>query len=342
MGEHHVTVLVPDSVKNVYALFTHFHDFPKYMRFVQEVTYYDPQRSHWVVQVGGKQEWDAVNENWIPERQVGWRSIKGLQNRGTVKFTSLGPDQTLVDVFISHIPPMGIVGRIAEWLGIDSHFQTILEKEMQNFTRMVEEAPRGTADPMLSHYLFHQESAFTRGKTTERQRTSMKDDPMMSPEHLREREKKVANEREEEKRESEFKQAGVDLKRQQMQDATRMQYEALQRQRVADLQESHEKREKEKQQEGIKHELDPVRDTIGGRNASMERTAFGDQDARHERFPQHQEGPMTARSLRPQKAEMPVSAADEKAEMPASAADEKAESQWKNLIRGRSLEDETR
>ncbi|WP_083814517.1 SRPBCC family protein [Ktedonobacter racemifer] len=331
MGEHHVTVLVPTSVKNAYAFFTHFHDFPKYMHSVREVTYYDTQRSHWVVQVAGKQEWDAVNENWIPERQVGWRSIKGLQNRGTIKFTPLGTEQTVVDVFIHHDPPMGIVGRMAEWLGINSHFQTVLEKEIQNFTRMVEEAPQGTSDPMSSHYLFHQESAFTRGKTTERQRAAMKDDPIMSPVHLREREKKVASEREEEKREHEVRQAGAQLKRQQMQDAVRAQDEALQRQKVSDLQERHAKEESEKGQKGITHELDPVHDTIGGRNASMERTAFGDQDARHERFPQHDAGPMTARSLKPRK--------DETSE---PVADEKAESQWKNLIRGRSLDDETR
>ncbi|WP_201385796.1 SRPBCC family protein [Ktedonobacter sp. SOSP1-52] len=332
MGEHHVTVLVPASVKNVYAFFTHFHDFPKYMHCVREVTYYDSERSHWVVQVAGKQEWDAVNENWIPERQVGWRSTKGLQNRGTVKFTPLGAEQTSVDAFISHIPPMGIVGKIAEWLGIDSHFQTVLEKEMQNFTRMVEEAPRGTADPMVSHYLFHQESAFTRGKTTERQRASMKSDPMMSPEHLHEREIVVASEREEETREKESRRVGMERRKGQMQEAVRAQDEILQRQRVLDQQEMRERHEREDIQKGIKHELDPVRDTLGGRNASMERTAFGDQDARHERFPQHQEGPMTARPLRSQKDEMPKPSEEE----------EKAESQWKNLIRGRSLEDETK
>ncbi|WP_157508101.1 hypothetical protein [Ktedonobacter racemifer] len=141
----------------------------------------------------------------------------------------------------------------------------------------------------------------------------------------------MASEREEEKREYEARQAGAQLKRQQMQGAVRAQDEALKRQKVSDLQETHAKEESEKRQKGIIHELDPVRDTIGGRNASMERTAFGDQDARHERFPQYDADPMTARSLR---------SWEDKTSEP--VADEKAESPWKNLIRGRSLEDETR
>src|SRR2546430_3193829 len=101
MAEHHVSVTVNAPVHQVYTLFTHFNDFPKFMSFVKEVTYYDDQRSHWVAQILGRHEWDAINENWIEDRQIGWRSTSGPENTGKVKFLSTGPNETLVDVYRS-------------------------------------------------------------------------------------------------------------------------------------------------------------------------------------------------------------------------------------------------
>ena len=77
---HQAEVTVDAPVHQVYTLFTHFNDFPKFMSFVKEVTYNDDQSSHWVAEIAGRHEWDAVNENWIPDRQVGWRSTNGLEN----------------------------------------------------------------------------------------------------------------------------------------------------------------------------------------------------------------------------------------------------------------------
>jgi uncharacterized membrane protein len=71
MAEHSAAVTVNAPVHQVYALYTHFNDYPKFMTFVKEVTYLDDERSHWVVDVVGKHEWDAVNEDWIPDQQIG-------------------------------------------------------------------------------------------------------------------------------------------------------------------------------------------------------------------------------------------------------------------------------
>ena len=50
LAQHHASVTVNAPVHQVYGLYTHFNDFPKFMTFVKEVTYYDNQRSHWVAQ----------------------------------------------------------------------------------------------------------------------------------------------------------------------------------------------------------------------------------------------------------------------------------------------------
>lgn len=181
-------------------MFTHFEDFPKFMRFVKEITRYDGQRTHWVVHVLRDYEWDAVNEDWIPDKQIGWRSISGLKNTGKVKFTPLGAQRTMVDVYVSYTPPSGPLGMLGDALGASEHFAAILREELNHFARMVEEAPPGSLDPMSSNYLFHRQSAVTQGVITRRQKEAMARDSRMAPEALAERKVRLAQEQARRKR----------------------------------------------------------------------------------------------------------------------------------------------
>ncbi len=174
---HSASVTVNAPVHQVYGLFSHFNDFPKFMSFVKEVTYHDDQRSHWVADVAGRHEWDAVNENWIPDQQIGWRSTNGLENFGKVTFQSLGTNQTKVDVTINYNPPLGVLGDAGEKLGVGGHFQQALQNDLTHFARMVDEAPAGALDPASSNYLFHGDSAAAKGQTTGRQNETMYDNP---------------------------------------------------------------------------------------------------------------------------------------------------------------------
>lgn len=174
---HHASVVVNAPVHQVYSMFTHFNDFPKFMSFVKEVTYYDDQRSHWVAEVAGRHEWDAVNENWVPDRQIGWRSTNGLENFGKVTFQPAGNNQTQVDVYINYNPPAGALGDVAENLGVGSRFDKALQDDLNNFARMVDQAAPGALDPNSSNYLFHSGSAAAKGSTTSRQNETMYDDP---------------------------------------------------------------------------------------------------------------------------------------------------------------------
>ncbi len=176
-AEHHAAVTVNAPVHEVYALFSHFNDFPKFMSFVKEVTYSDNRHSHWVAEVAGRHEWDAVNENWVTDQQIGWHSTAGLDNFGKVTFTPAGSNQTRVDVFVSYDPPIGIIGDLGEKLGTGSRFESALQNDLTHFARMVDEAPAGALDPESSNYLFHEESAATKGTTTQRQNETMYNDP---------------------------------------------------------------------------------------------------------------------------------------------------------------------
>lgn len=174
--ERHASVTINAPIHQVYSLFTHFNDFPKFMSFVREVTYYDDQRSHWVAEVVGRHEWDAVNQDWIENRQIGWKSYNGFENAGKVTFQTVGPMQTLVDVFVDYNPPAGILGDAGDKLGAGSRFENALQHDLDNFAHMVDQAPPGALDPQSSSYLFHSDSAAGKGITTSRQDATMGDE----------------------------------------------------------------------------------------------------------------------------------------------------------------------
>jgi uncharacterized membrane protein len=173
LTQHHAAVTINAPVHQVYTLFSHFNDFPKFMSFVKEVTYYDDQRSHWVVDAVGEHEWDAINEHWVEDQQIGWKSTYGLENEGMVTFEAMGPTQTRVDVFIAYNPPAGVLGHIAENLGVGARFDQVLQHDLDHFAHIVEQAPPGALDPESSNYLFHADSAAVKGITTSRQNQTM-------------------------------------------------------------------------------------------------------------------------------------------------------------------------
>jgi len=173
MAEHEVSVVVNAPLRQVYPMFTHFNDFPKFMHFVKEVTYYDDRRSHWVADLLGHHEWDAINEGWVEDRQVGWRSTKGLENAGKVTFQPEGDKQTRVTVFITYNPPAGVLGEAGEKLGAGKRFEQALHHDLMNFAKMVDQAPAGALDPTSSNYLFNSDSAAGEGKTTPEQNATM-------------------------------------------------------------------------------------------------------------------------------------------------------------------------
>ena len=173
MAQHSASVTVNAPVNQVYTLWTHFNDYPKFMSYVKEVTYYDDRRSHWVADIVGHHEWDAVNENWIENRQIGWRSTDGLENSGVVTFQQQGESNTLIDVTVSYDPPAGFLGDIGEVLGAGKAFETALQHDLNHFANMVAQAPEGALDPMSSNYLFHGDSAAAKGQTTQEQDRTM-------------------------------------------------------------------------------------------------------------------------------------------------------------------------
>jgi len=178
MAEHTASVEVAAPVHQVYEMWSHFTDYPQFMSHVKDVSYIDDQRSRWVVDIMGRHEWEATNEDWIQDRQIGWRSTAGLRNRGRVTFEQSGPDATRVTVWLEYDPPAGALGEAGEALGGGATLRRQLHHDLVRFAEMVREAPAGSLDPQSSAYLFHAESASGRALEQEqRARTFVGDVP---------------------------------------------------------------------------------------------------------------------------------------------------------------------
>lgn len=287
MVEHAASVTVKAPVHQVYELFTHFNDFPKFMSFVKEVTYYDGERSHWVAQVLRPYEWDAVNEDWIPDQQIGWRATRGLHNAGRVKFRALGPALTMVDVYLRYTPPSGPLGEITGVLGVDSYFDSVLQKDLNNFARMVELAPPGALDPMSSHYLFHQGSATIKGTVTNKQRSAMARDPMMSAAAMNERQARIEREAELRRQAEAAREAALKAQAERERQTLRAQQAMLEREAV---------RRRQEQLHGEGNQR--LRDTVPLDRRHIYAAwahGLGDKDGGRARFPNFTEDPMTSR-----------------------------------------------
>lgn len=299
MSEHHAEAMVHAPVHQVYTLFTHFNDFPKFMSFIKEVTYLDDQRSHWVAQIAGRHEWDAVNEDWIEDRQVGWRSINGLENAGKVKFMANGPEQTLVDVYLNYTPPAGKLGALVGSMGVDGSFDEKLQNDLDHFATMVEQAPPGALDPMQSSFLFNENSAVSSGSSTDRQNASMEHDPMMSGDAMNQRQSTIDRESAHAQLEAEQQRVTAQHQASEIQESASQQQAALQQQADIDRQNARQQQQTAQQQATAEQERlaqrDPTQDTIGGRNPTLPNTALGDMDARTVRHPAYEQDPMLAR-----------------------------------------------
>jgi len=289
MAEHSASIIVKAPLHQVYALFTHFNDFPKFMSFVKEVTYYDDRRSHWVVKAFNEYEWDAVNENWKPDEQIGWRSTRGLNNSGVVKFHALGPERTSVNVYIRYSVPSGSLGSVGERLGINAYFDAILQKDLMHFARMVEEAPPGALDPMSSHYLFHDTSAISKGEITQRQKAAMERDPMMSPHALAERQAQIRRE-EEQYRQRTSEQAAA-LRSKKEREAQLRQEQQANVLRDAEVMRRERSMRAEAQRRADSIPLDPRL------SYAAKAHGLGDKDGKRSRYPNFTQDPMTSRKI---------------------------------------------
>lgn len=117
-GQIHVqkTITIHVPVADVFRFFSHFENFPRFMRHVHDVTV-DGTRSHWRITgpAGVPVEWDAELLESVEPRKLVWRSVAGapIQHHGEVHFERVAEDTTRISVHLSYHPPGGAIGHAA-------------------------------------------------------------------------------------------------------------------------------------------------------------------------------------------------------------------------------------
>lgn len=125
-----ITVQAP--VDRVFAFFTQWENWPRWMSHVREVrstgSVQGEDRTHWVVDgpAGTTVTWDAITTALIPNEQIAWKSIEGaaIEHAGVIRFAPTADAATTIDVKLSYNPPAGAIGHaVASILGRDPKHQ---------------------------------------------------------------------------------------------------------------------------------------------------------------------------------------------------------------------------
>ena len=116
------TVYIEAPVEQVYALWSHPENFPKFMSHVRDVKKGDGTY-HWTVngRVGISVSWDSVMTECVPNQVIAWESVPGstVPNSGVVRFDSMNGG-TRVHLRMCYNPVGGVVTHaLASALGAD-------------------------------------------------------------------------------------------------------------------------------------------------------------------------------------------------------------------------------
>jgi uncharacterized membrane protein len=119
------TIKVHAKLEEVFAFWTDYQNFPRFMHNVRDVRRIDQHRSHWVVSgpAGVPVEWTAEVTRVDPNHLIEWRSTydSAVKHQGQVRFEPNGDhDLTRVTVRLSYLPPGGAFGHaVATVFGAD-------------------------------------------------------------------------------------------------------------------------------------------------------------------------------------------------------------------------------
>lgn len=135
------TINVDAPVEEVYGLWSHFENFPKFMRYVREVWDLGNGRWHWVVAgpAGFPVRWNAAITRQEPNNLIAWKSEEGsrVQNAGTVHFRPNQHGGTQVDIQMSYNPPAGAIGHaVATILGRSPRHE--IDEDLVRFKSLIE------------------------------------------------------------------------------------------------------------------------------------------------------------------------------------------------------------
>ena len=134
-------IRVERPAEDVFDFWRELSNLPRFMTYVERVDQRTDGISHWVIKGPGgvTLEWDARVINEERPTLLAWESIGSpdVASAGSVKFTSLGPESTDVEVTLQYDPPAGKVGAgMAAIVGLSP--EKILREDLLRLKQLLE------------------------------------------------------------------------------------------------------------------------------------------------------------------------------------------------------------
>ena len=137
------SIEVEKPVDQVYAQWTQFEEFPKFMENVEQVRQLDDKHLEWKAKVAGTdRQWKAEIVEQKPNQVIAWRAVTGDKNDGKVEFQPID-GRTKVKLALDYEPPKGALGAAGDKL--TQATPGTVENDLKRFKEFIEQrgAPTG-------------------------------------------------------------------------------------------------------------------------------------------------------------------------------------------------------
>ncbi|NJL98976.1 MAG: hypothetical protein HC924_09265 [Synechococcaceae cyanobacterium SM2_3_2] len=128
---HTCQVEVPVGIDQVWDLWADLSLIPNWMKWIRSVEMVDKDLSRWTLDTRGLTfSWISNTHTVIEHQIIGWRSVDGLANQGTLRFYPR-KESTIVRLTISYVLP-GFL-RFMDTLFLGKAVESTIQADMERF-----------------------------------------------------------------------------------------------------------------------------------------------------------------------------------------------------------------
>jgi len=136
------SIRIDRPLHQIFAFWRRLENLPRFMAHLERVVDLGNGHSHWVAKgpAGMQVEWDAEIINEVPDKVIGWQSLRGadLVTAGSVNFDTMdGGRSTQITIHLQYAPPGGRLGKLVAQLFGDEPSQAIRE-DLRRLKRLLE------------------------------------------------------------------------------------------------------------------------------------------------------------------------------------------------------------
>lgn len=136
------TLTIHAPVGQVFAFWSQYEQFPRFLPHVREVKRISAEESRWVVTGpwGFPVWWDAVVTRLVPNGFLAWKTLPGPQvsHLGSVRFEAGNKSSTRIDMMLAYTPPAGIFGHLLATL-LGANPKHLLDTDLVCFKSLLED-----------------------------------------------------------------------------------------------------------------------------------------------------------------------------------------------------------